>query len=784
MMKFKSDMFFLLFIIWIFFINAGYAQQGGPKEFDRQQNSRQKSIEFFQKNEKDSLINWQERIMLHIDKTVVSEETPLFFKAYLVTGPKRIRFSASNVLILELVDDEGKILTTQYHKIESGTSQGTFIIPKELKSESFLLRAYTRWMQNYGKSNFFTKRLFLSELDKKGDSSYAANISFHPEGGELLNGLTNRMVIRATTRNNRPADLIGKIVNEKGSFSTPISQYDKGLFSVLFKPEPGEIYKLKTSDGRSFALPESANEGFSLGVNNLNPSKLTVHIESVNTSENHEFFLKGEMSGVVYFNEKLTLAESPLKRDILKKDMPTGILRISLLDNEKEWASRFIRVVGKNKLDIKVVPLAGNRKLNEVAFKVSVKDSDGDPLSIELSLGVRDFSGKSEPEDFDSWEEAKRLGQPNIYDRNERFLNDLRLLTLNEGTSSFDLKRFPANIKFPFQKGLELYGHAYDLNNNLLKNTKIQVIAGSEDDFVVKEVNTDANGILRLIDLQFVGETQFIFRTSGDDTKSRLVKFKPIKTSFANTAEAVEEVKPKKKRVIEPSHWQPIDSTGLIELDEVKVNDKRIPRKSTNSIYGVEPSRAVYQNPEKPKTIPQLFLNIPGVQVTGLGGLNPRINLPRAAGRGPVLWVLDGQPLTQPTSLVEIMNTISSADVERIEILFGPLAAVYGTRAAGGAILVYTRTGNTDYITRKEAQLMFQGFHESSDFDVYREELAKKSKRRKKEELTLYWNPNLKTDENGEAVVRFKSLIEVEKIEVKASTITENGKIGRARAVF
>ncbi len=262
-----------------------------------------------------------------------------------------------------------------------------------------------------------------------------------------------------------------------------------------------------------------------------------------------------------------------------------------------------------------------------------------------------------------------------------------------------------------------------------------------------------------------------------------------IQESFEskNTTKSVLDFSSQKKgKIIKTSPWQPIDEDRVIELEEVEVTQRKMQGKKTMpSIYGMEPTRVKFQDVKRPRTIPQLLLGMPGVQVLGLGTLSPQIILPKAAGMGPLLWVLDGMPLLQPTGLADIISLVSYVDVERIELLFGPQAAIYGTRSAGGAIVIYTRSGaGMDYVNRKEGQLNFQGYFESPTFNDYLEEIIKRPKKYINGITTFFWNPNIKTNEYGEAIVRFRAPIEYEKLELKASTVTEKGEIGSAKVVF
>ena len=205
--------------------------------------------------------------------------------------------------------------------------------------------------------------------------------------------------------------------------------------------------------------------------------------------------------------------------------------------------------------------------------------------------------------------------------------------------------------------------------------------------------------------------------------------------------------------------------------------------------------------------------------VQGLGSLNPTVRLLRGGG---LLWVVDGFPLATnnlatlsagvqgipgggggnfpgsnanpsgssqtsvgragSTSLAEVMTLVAATDVEKIELLVGADAAFYGSRASGGVIMIYTRSGsNQERIMRKEAQLVFQGYESDLDFEAY---LENKSRKAKQAINTLYWNPEIQTDEEGIAVVKLNSSDTDGDLYIKASTITTDGRIGVYESVL
>src|SRR5436309_8047636 len=78
-----------------------------------------------------------------------------------------------------------------------------------------------------------------------------------------------------------------------------------------------------------------------------------------------------------------------------------------------------------------------------------------------------------------------------------------------------------------------------------------------------------------------------------------------------------------------------------------------------------------------------------GIRVQGgLGALS----LPSIRGSSPnqVLVLVDGIPVNSVTQGLFDLSTLSTAEVDRVEILRGPFSAIYGGQALGGVINVVT----------------------------------------------------------------------------------------------
>ncbi len=754
-----------------------------------------------QSTDRDSLLALQEKVLLHLSDNTVQNRGTIFFKAYLVTGPKRFRYDLSKVLRLELVDENGALVKRQYHPLNDGVASGNLIIPKKINGK-YYIKAYTRWMQNYGEAYYAKNVIYVGNQKNDFASVDRAleDIRILPEGGKLINGLRSRIVIQI----DKGAAQIksGTITDRYGTSVAEITAYSDDLFTAAFTPETGEEYQLLLDDGSRYPLPAAKNQGYLLQVNNLHPEKARVRVTTSETLNNRELRLIGELDGIKYLERELEFdSANNTDFEFSKLGIPRGVMILKLVDDlENELAQRPVWIDG-NEVNIEILPLVDEQtQKNEFIYQIQVTDRYNNPVQAELALGVREDRRVSLEQEklngtsgLDFFDVTGRSGSSKDLadDRRERFLRDIRLLSeIQDREQDLSLVQDELDqIKYPFQRGLELAGYAYDLDNNLLEKTDIQLMAMSDGQIWFQELKTDSKGRLFLKNLDFEGESELVFRTKGESEASRLVKVIPDATSFEAKGKSLSKKikKQEKERVYTPDEWENEEIEGLIDLAEVVIEEKPVKSDALPSVYGVEPDHVRYQDPTRPRTIPQMLLDIPGVLVSGIGDLSPSVRIVGAVG--PILWVVDGMPLAQATpfasaslggqqisSLAEIMSIVPASSVERIELLKSGNAAIYGARAQGGVFLIYTRLGSgISRAERKEAQLVFQGYEPEMDFEEYRQKQLKKSRSASN---TLYWNPNIQTDENGKATVRFVVPDKEKSLQVQLSTVTKDGKLG------
>lgn len=94
------------------------------------------------------------------------------------------------------------------------------------------------------------------------------------------------------------------------------------------------------------------------------------------------------------------------------------------------------------------------------------------------------------------------------------------------------------------------------------------------------------------------------------------------------------------------------------------------------------------------RTLGEVLARVPGIQRSANGGPGTASSLfIRGAEARHTLLLIDGVAYGSATLGTPVWDTLALAQIERVEILRGPAAALYGSSALGGVVQVFTRRG-------------------------------------------------------------------------------------------
>lgn len=129
-------------------------------------------------------------------------------------------------------------------------------------------------------------------------------------------------------------------------------------------------------------------------------------------------------------------------------------------------------------------------------------------------------------------------------------------------------------------------------------------------------------------------------------------------------------------------------------LDEVIVTATRTPQQQESVIADVSVINAEEIKRGGQSTLIELLQRQPGIEITHNGGAGKTSGIfMRGTNTGHTLVLIDGVRVQSATAGTTTFENIPIQQIDRIEIVRGPLTSLYGQDAIGGVIQIFTKKG-------------------------------------------------------------------------------------------
>ncbi|MBN1821607.1 MAG: hypothetical protein JXR31_11005 [Prolixibacteraceae bacterium] len=224
---------FLLYLI-IFTVSSAFAQ----------------NIDNYFKNEQ--AVPFQ-KLYIHTDREFYFLGETIWFSAYLLDGQNHTPVIGDQNLYVDLIDTSGYVDIFKLYYISDGFSSNGILIPENLPTGKYILRAYTSYIRNFGEESFFYKTISIDktrssiELETRGVEKDSSDIKieafFMPEGGFLLGNTMNVVAFKITGKDGLGKNASGIVVDEKGEEITKFETSYNGMGKFYLNPVSGKLYK-------------------------------------------------------------------------------------------------------------------------------------------------------------------------------------------------------------------------------------------------------------------------------------------------------------------------------------------------------------------------------------------------------------------------------------------------------------------------------------------------------------------------------------------------------------
>lgn len=236
----------------------------------------------------------------------------------------------------------------------------------------------------------------FTNLRKGTKKSHKLNLKFYPEGGYSVKGIPSRVAFEATDAYGHPLAVAGTII-EGDSIklaNLEVSHQGKGMFT--YTPSLLEAHALVEYKGKEykFKLPKALDSGYALSVDNLSDNN---HVNMTVMRAGNE---AKDTIGVVLVSQGVvrdyvfwaSTFEKPLNISFDKNLCLPGVSEIVLVNKDNvKIANRYIF---KSSDDTFTITHAFDKSeyqpYDSIGLSLALKQKDGTPVTAPFSLSVRD----------------------------------------------------------------------------------------------------------------------------------------------------------------------------------------------------------------------------------------------------------------------------------------------------------------------------------------------------------------------------------------------------------
>ncbi|HEU4858853.1 MAG TPA: TonB-dependent receptor plug domain-containing protein, partial [Chitinophagaceae bacterium] len=649
----------------------------------------------------------KELIILQTDKTIYRAGTDIWFRAFSVSSNGFPVVSKDKVIYVELANESDSVVDRVLLNKEALQYNGSVSIPTILKPGFYQLRAYTKTIFQEHPADIFISSVYVTNTaDKaqpvKPQTNNEFIYKFYPEGGNLINGVNCAIVFTATDKYGIPSQVSGYV---KDNFGNEMVKFTgNGIGKFVFEPYSKDRrynvhIKTNNSGEQVFSLPAITPGAFQLSLQKQTTEELVFRIALGDSVYNKKAssYLLGIANGKICFASE---GKAMYMVNIPVNTLPHGVVDFYLYDANYELRSR--RTVFNEHYN-SVVTITSEKQeytsRQKAKLNINITDKEGKPVKAVFSVSITDKTlnvdgSPMHSADIYMLRRNSRLGRNDFIHNSE--MSDLLAVTLSaEEPLLRSIPEVKTNNNFHWD-GLEIKGRVTGKQNEPLSGQLVILVP--EQETTALSDSTDNKGVFSFRDITFYGKKQFhVMIPSVYDKQQKyaitkeVVSFPVIRTGSLYNVNNLSLISlPSFNQLYADSS---ISGDTKIYLQQLVLKEGGGNKKSNVPKKGLSPHRITAEQLDKLSfsNTADAVKMLPGIVMMG-GRLTIRGGIQNLSGD-----LSDVEPLlivngvnTHAGSVVDYLNSIPPTNIEYIEVLTGPEAALYGSRGGNGAIVVKT----------------------------------------------------------------------------------------------
>jgi len=758
-----------------------------------------------------------EKAYIHTDKDWYATGENIWFKAY--TTVDNMLGNLSGVFYVDLINEKDSAVVKTMWKVSQNSFKGDIYVPTDLSEGSYKLRIYSLWMLNTPEV-IYEKYLQIFSSARSVQSirkNPAPNIQVHlfPEGGFLVNGLSSKVAFKVTDRYGFPIESVKLQLEENGVAILVDSATHDGMGVFSFVPNRSKTYTCKFKVDGVWYIPDFPiikERGLVLSINTNGNNHLFFNIQrsSIENDQNiPTVWLVGHIGGVTYYAKKIVLEDTTTAGAIPIKDLPHGVLNVTLFnDGFVPEAERlvFIRKVKAIVPEISLEQKGVSAKEKNI-FSIQLS-TDTALLSISVASAEtlqKKFNSPNIADYFLFKSEVKGyVHNPRFYFESNDSLHKAAfdLLLLTQGWRRFTWRDIQANelpkLSYFIETGISVRGTVKEetTRQNIIKDAKVDfILKGDDSTSIIAAAQIQEKGQFILNDLNFRKRASIFYKGSMMNSLGALslsiypnyIDTLRFHKSGSVNIETTEELQPEKKAMLLNQYFnQPsVSGTNLKEVTvytKIKTPEQRLTDEYVSDWYKNSDFTLIPDSLSGFSSIWQwLQVRVPGLSVGG-DIFNPTVNFNRYQGgitdpsllmetvyetlntingevKSSIAFFLNEMPVS-----IDQINSLSPKDVALVKVNRTP--SVVGN-ATAGSMFIYTTKAYTNNNFKAMNKTIISGYSVSKEYfsPVYE---TTESKNIIDKRSSLYWNPNPILNKgktsfifyNSDSVKKYKIVVE------------------------
>lgn len=357
---------------------------------------------------------FNEELYVQTDRDLYISGETVYLKVFCLNRLTHKPSYVSKVVYVSFLDNLNNPVVQVKLGINGYTASGLIELPDTTPSGNYMISSCTHWMQNFS-PNLFSYRTIsvinpFENPEKAGIPIMEPSpdtVIFYPEGGAFVSGTENRVGFMSLDKRGYPVRMRG-VVNDgkKNLFEVESDNSGYGLFSVI--PESGgTLYLVPEGDvrpRRKFQLPPASDSDVSFSIL-FHGDDDSVWIRllkgPVFDSSGRRFYIIADPLSTSPFITEVKPDKEP-EFHILKKSLPAGLSTVRLTDDRhRVLAERLIyNMPPEARISVKAEKTQYLTR-EKVKLNISVTDPDGNPAeSFIMASVVKSFTEERSQNDL------------------------------------------------------------------------------------------------------------------------------------------------------------------------------------------------------------------------------------------------------------------------------------------------------------------------------------------------------------------------------------------------